>query len=273
MTKISIQQLASLIPDSIFGSDEETKTAFVRLVFETISSRLADGESVDVPGLGRFQCTGDAANPLLFDQDKTFAQTVNAPFASFRPEPLAAEVTESMLEETAPAVEGVAEAAVAVEEPDEPSAVVVAEPETPAVEEVTVVEEQSSIQGPKVEETASAAVMTGPADEPVSAPQETTPAPEQATPAYTPEPVYEDEPAVNEEEPDTEIAAAELSTGNSRFSSGFFCGFIAGLAVGAIAFLVYIIIDINRPSPTETEVEEEITETEQMVDSLSILME
>lgn len=271
MTKISIQQLASLIPDSVFGSDEETKTAFVRLVFETISGRLADGESVDVPGLGRFHCTGDAANPLLFDQDKTFAQTVNAPFASFRPEPLAAEVTESMLEETAPAVEGVAEAA--VEEPEETSAVVVAEPETPAVEEVTVVEEQSSIQEPVVEETASAAVTAEQADEPVSAPQETTPAPEQATPAYTPEPVYEDEPAVNEEEPDTEIAAAELSTGNSRFSSGFFCGFIAGLAVGAIAFLVYIIIDINRPSPTETEVEEEITETEQMVDSLSILME
>lgn len=267
MTKISIQQLASLIPDSVFGSDDETKTAFVRLVFETISGRLADGESVDVPGLGRFHCTDDADNPLLFDQDKSFSQTANAPFASFRPEPLAAEVTESMLDATVPVEESVTEPV--VEEVEVPVSVAAAEPEhvvVEIVESAPVIEGQPAFQEPQ---EADATPIKAPlAPEPMPEPEKTPTVPVPVVP------VYEEEPAENEEVPDTEEEATAISsTGGSRFSSGFFCGFIAGLAVGAIAFLVYIIIDINRPSPIETEVETEITETEQLVDSLSILME
>lgn len=264
MTKISIQQLASLIPDSVFGSDDETKTAFVRLVFETISGRLADGESMDVPGLGRFHCTGDADNPLLFDQDKSFSHTANAPFASFRPEPLAAEVTESMLDATVPAEESVTESV--VEEVEAPVSVAAAEPEHVVVESAPVIEGQPALQKPQ---EADATPIKAPlAPEPMPEPEKTPTVPVPVVP------VYEEEPAENEEVQDTEEDAAAISSkGGSRFSSGFFCGFIAGLAVGAIAFLVYIIIDINRPSPLETEVETEITETEQMVDSLSILME
>lgn len=266
MTKISIQQLASLIPDSVFGSDEETKTAFVRLVFETISGRLADGESVDVPGLGRFRCSGDPGNPLIFDQDKSFSQTVNAPFASFRPEPLAAEVTESMLDETVPVEE--LETEPVVEEMEAPVAVEVAEPEQVVVGDAAVIDEQPAVHEPEIVDPTPAPAVVAPAPEPMPEPEKTPTAPEPVVP------VYEEEPAENEEVQDTEEEAAAISSkGGSRFSSGFFCGFIAGLAVGAIAFLVYIIIDINRPSPLETEVETEITETEQMVDSLSILME
>ena len=97
MSKISIQQLASQIPDDLLGDDLQVKLSFVRLLFETISNELSSGNEVSVKGLGRFLLTGNENEPVSFEPEKSFAESVNAPFAGFMPEPLSPEVTEEML--------------------------------------------------------------------------------------------------------------------------------------------------------------------------------
>ncbi|MDE6826989.1 MAG: hypothetical protein K2J18_09530 [Paramuribaculum sp.] len=298
MSKISIQQLASQIPDDLLGDDLQVKLSFVRLLFETISNELSSGNEVSVKGLGRFLLTGNENEPVSFEPEKSFAESVNAPFAGFMPEPLSPEVTEEMLSQFDIPVEepvDITQEDIAGQEDD--SAV----PETSVVEEEPVVDKSQPIVDDPVSIEPEVAVTQEEVEDSVT---EITPEPE---PVSAQDPVEEvceaqesvieevfeqesepfelknEEPHITENEIDVETEEDEDSSDNdsvaetssSGFSTGFLIGLITGLAVGAIAFLLYVMLYVNRSTPTSSdgyddEDEEYVVEESTSSDSLSV---
>lgn len=298
MSKISIQQLASQIPDDLLGDDLQVKLSFVRLLFETISNELSSGNEVSVKGLGRFLLTGNENEPVSFEPEKSFAESVNAPFAGFMPEPLSPEVTEEMLSQFDIPVEepvDITQEDIAGQEDD--SAV----PETSVVEEEPVVDKSQPIVDDPVSIEPEVAVTQEEVEDSVT---EITPEPE---PVSAQDPVEEvceaqesvieevfeqesepfelknEEPHIAENEIDVETEENEdnsdndsvAETSSSGFSTGFLIGLITGLAVGAIAFLLYVMLYVNRSTPTSSdgyddEDEEYVVEESTSSDSLSV---
>ncbi len=91
--KITFPQLAASLSEAT-ASNHETASAFLKAVFETISSALANGETVTVKGLGSFMV--NEGNNVVWIPDEQLASAVNEPFAFFE----AVELGEGVTEET-----------------------------------------------------------------------------------------------------------------------------------------------------------------------------
>lgn len=250
--KINLRQLAERLPEEFFGPDTDNRVALVNELFSIVCEMMAEDEEALLPGFGVFEPTGNSTDPVAFKADKAFADIVNAPFASFGPVDLDPEVTDHMLD-------SVAEPKIPVETESEDlqhaemqasdinqdpvGTEIASEPpiaqETPAAQ---VIDEATDIDDiPAKEETNDIALEEDTVDSgrggdiPISSPQEAS---------IYPQPEKE-----------------EMS---SRFGIGFFWGLLTGLIVGAIIFLVYVILttDISGASTMESDIIEDIPEVE-----------
>lgn len=226
--KITLRQLADRLPADIFGKDADARVAIVSEIFALAGDTLASGEEISLPGIGLFSLTGDPSDPVAFTPDRSLAETVNAPFASFKAVELAPEVTDSMLDRAGETADAEPDPAGDIdpeplEEPSEGEGMAVAEP----VVEVAPVEAPAPEPQPRPEPQ--------PAAEPEVAPVTDTPA--------APSNLLILDPVEDLSTPDDD-SEAEVDTAaqSSRFGVGFFCGLLTGLVIGAILFLVYVMV-------------------------------
>ena len=167
--KLTFPELAELLSAATNTSKRMSELA-LREMFALISSKLVDGESVKIDGLGVFKVTevsprrsvnvntGETIEipghgKISFVPDKRLAEAVNAPFASFESVVLDDDVTAEMLTAIDSIVEDRGEEPTA-EEPsaEEPTA------EKPAAEETAAEEpaaEEPTAEEPAVEEPAA----------------------------------------------------------------------------------------------------------------------
>ena len=269
--KLTFPELAELLSAATNTSKRMSELA-LREMFALISSKLVDGESVKIDGLGVFKVTevsprrsvnvntGETIEipghgKISFVPDKRLAEAVNAPFASFESVVLDDDVTAEMLT----AIDSIVE-----DRGEEPTA------EEPAAEEPTaeepVAEEPAAGEPAAEEPTAEEPVAEEPtAEEPAAEePAAEEPAAE--------EPVVEEpaagEPAVEEpaaEEPAAEKPAADgLNVPQSddeydyydeddeswwqrhRTFKGFLMGLVAGAALYAAAEFAIKYYEDNR---------------------------
>ncbi|MCM1483376.1 MAG: HU family DNA-binding protein [Muribaculaceae bacterium] len=94
--KITIQRFAAHVAGRTDISFD-VSLKFIRALFGTVAEELHKGEPVSIKGLGTFALSHAPGNPVDFQPAKTFSDTVNAPFAMFEPEVLAADVTDEMI--------------------------------------------------------------------------------------------------------------------------------------------------------------------------------
>lgn len=94
--KITFQQLAAELSQAT-SSDSTTASDFIKELFDTVASTLANGESVTVKGIGTF--INGIGNDITWVPDETLASEVNEPFAFFEAVELGDGVTEKTLEE------------------------------------------------------------------------------------------------------------------------------------------------------------------------------
>lgn len=278
MNRISIQQLASSLPDGLVGAGEQAKLIFVKSMFEILASELASGHDVIVKGLGKFSVVDDSSDPVSFIPDDVFAGVVNAPFIGFEPEVLAPEVTDDMLsgldtsdlelenKEVASEPDTVVVETIVEEQSEEPVAEIAEAPETESIAPELIEEPESEIETVVEPEVPVGHVAENVVESPV-------PQSESAVESALHEPVYRPETAVY---PESSVDSAygeeseeEQVEPRSRFSTGFFCGLLAGLAVGAIAFLLYVIFDINKSTLSEPETDEYVI-TDDMPDTENV---
>ncbi len=95
---ITLAQIAETIRKSTDVPVNEVEK-FVVALTEEIAMRLAEGEHVEVPGLGTFAVVNTDDGQILWRPDDTLQQEVNAPFAFFEPVELADGVTENTLQQ------------------------------------------------------------------------------------------------------------------------------------------------------------------------------
>ncbi len=259
--KLNLRQLAELLPADLFGAEIDDRVTLVKEIFGITCEKLADGHSASLPGLGVFELTGDAANPIRFVPDKLFADTVNSPFSSFSPTVLTPEVSESDLE----ALED--HAVVVDAEPDTQQASVDPEVEEPTELHVPVATDilkpsadDNSEKEESVEKNDAVSPEAGSQETEVetvtlenTVPGEELPDPTVSKPvigideimsqAYTDQSeIDNEEPASEEETADKDDSEESASESGSRFGVGYFWGLLTGLVVGALLFLGYVVI-------------------------------
>ena len=171
--KLTFPELAELLSAATNTSKRMSELA-LREMFALISSKLVDGESVKIDGLGVFKVTevsprrsvnvntGETIEipghgKISFVPDKRLAEAVNAPFASFESVVLDDDVTAEMLTAIDSTVE---------DRGEEPTAEAPAE--KPAAEEPTAEEpvaEEPTAEEPAAEEPAAEAEEAPAAEE------------------------------------------------------------------------------------------------------------
>lgn len=216
--KINLRQLTDRLPADIFGDDPEQRAQAVGEIFALIAETLENGESVAVKGLGAFSLTGDKDTPVAFEPDRAFVAVANAPFDAFSPVALPDEVTDDDL--------------AGIEETEE-------------AEEVESTENSDNSESYDSYDSYDSYNSYDKEPEPVPEPK---PAPE---PEPEPEPVPEPE-AIPEPEPEA-VQEAE----SSRFGVGFFWGLLTGLLVGAILFMIYVLLTTRTEPMSAYEIEAE----------------
>lgn len=231
--KINLRQLTDRLPADIFGSDPEQRTQAVGEIFAIIAETLESGENVAVKGLGIFSLTGDKESPITFEPDRSFVAIVNAPFDAFSPVALPDEVTDSELA----GIEEVEEA----EEADSSDSYISNNSSDMEAEAEPEVEAE-----PQPEVTAVKAADPVPLTEPEPTPElELIPEVESASEAELEAASESELEADIEQEPEIEQEA-----GTSRFGVGFFWGLLSGLLVGAILFMIYVLLTTrSEPMP------------------------
>ena len=272
--KIPFQEIAGLMAEKA-GVTREEAEAFAKAFFDIIASRLKEGETIRIKGLGNF-VPSDSENGVDFVADPELAETLNAPFALFEPEEVADDVTEEALAEAvsepaAPAPETRPEPQKPVEQPQAPEAVAEAEPEpeTKAVEETAAPETEpqpASKPEPKPEpakpapnadpkpdptpEPATAAPNAEPNAEPKPDPKpepaKAAPRPAHPAPQTKPVPVQPVFHSIEEDEEEHIPTDSDDSRGGLGFGWGFALGIIVGLALGACG--VYFALDYLYPT-------------------------
>lgn len=280
--KLTFPELAELLSAATNTSKRMSELA-LREMFALISSKLVDGESVKIDGLGVFKVTevsprrsvnvntGETIEipghgKISFVPDKRLAEAVNAPFASFESVVLDDDVTAEMLTAIDSTVEDRGEEPTA-EEPvaEEP---VAEEPiaEEPAAEESAA--EEPSAEAPAAEEPA---VEEPAAEEPAAAEEPTAEEPAAEEPVVE-EPAAEEPAAVEPvaEEPAAVEPAAEEPVADGlnvpqsdddyyydddddeswwqrhRTFKGFLMGVVAGAALYAAADFAIKYYEDNR---------------------------
>lgn len=219
--KINLRQLTDRLPADIFGDDPEQRAQAVGEIFALIAETLENGESVAVKGLGAFSLTGDKDTPVAFEPDRAFVAVANAPFDAFSPVALPDEVTDDDL--------------AGIEEAEE-------------AEEVESTESTESSDNSESYDSYDSYDSYNSYDKEPEPVPEPKPAPE---PEPEPEPVPEPE-AIPEPEPEA-VQEAE----SSRFGVGFFWGLLTGLLVGAILFMIYVLLTTRTEPMSAYEIEAE----------------
>lgn len=230
--KINLRQLTDRLPADIFGDDPEQRAQAVGEIFALIAETLENGESVAVKGLGVFALTGDKDTPVAFEPDRAFVAVANAPFDAFSPVALPDEVTEDDLA-------GIEEAEETAEAESSESA--------ENSENSDSSDSYNSYDSYDSYNSYDKEPEPAPAPEPVPEPE---PAPE---PAPEPEPEPEPKPAPAPEPEPESVQAAE----SSRFGVGFFWGLLTGLLVGAILFMIYVLLTTRTEPMSAYEIEAE----------------
>lgn len=271
--KIPLKKFAEAFSKESNISEAEAE-AFIKNLFDIVSSELKEGSKVKIHGIGTFSLSASANEPVVFVPDEVFAQEINAPFSIFQPVPLAEGVTEEILSqvEVPELPQPQPEEKLQQEpktEPKDASEVKLAVPETVNAPEsapaaidaseieikpvIEVVQHIESVKDVDVEqpgqpdenpETLSETAPVKPAETPApEIPDETTPAP-----TAVPEWEYEDEEYVQPAET------------KSKFGAGFVIGLIVGLAIGALVLCAYILYYVNA-TPQDNSVETELIES------------
>lgn len=230
-SKIPVKQFAEKIAAES-GVSQEVAQQFVKLYFDEVVARLKVGETIDIPGLGKFNLTHNMQEPVVFTPDADAAAVVNAPFEMFEPTELPSGVSEQDLaEEPVEAETGLlAEAEPAIT--DTPN-------ELPEPDEEP---EHKHEPEPEVEQE----IVTEPEPEP-KVEQEIVAEPE---PEAEPEPVAEPEAAEVEEYeyiPEDEEVYVQIVPKNKglSFGMGFLVGLLSGLIIGAVALFIYAMYYVN----------------------------
>lgn len=91
--KISIHQLAESVGEQAHITPL-TAQLIIKELFELASASLEAGEEFEIPGIGKFSRTDFKDNVVGFEPDRDFANSVNAPFEMFEPQPLSAPMEE-----------------------------------------------------------------------------------------------------------------------------------------------------------------------------------
>ena len=273
--KLTFPELAELLSAATNTSKRMSELA-LREMFALISSKLVDGESVKIDGLGVFKVTevsprrsvnvntGETIEipghgKISFVPDKRLAEAVNAPFASFESVVLDDDVTAEMLTaiDNAEPAEPSAEPSEFSElsefsEPSEPAAEPAAEPSEPS--------EPSELSEPS--ESSELSEPSEPATEPAAEPSELS---EFSEPSELSEPAAEEpaEPAAEPvEEEDAQGGAIHVSQSDDdyyydddddeswwqrhRTLKGFLMGVVAGAALYAAADFAIKYYEDNR---------------------------
>lgn len=229
-SKIPVKQFAEKIAAES-GVSQEVAQQFVKLYFDEVVARLKVGETIDIPGLGKFNLTHNMQEPVVFTPDADAAAVVNAPFEMFEPTELPSGVSEQDLaEEPVEAEPAITDAPNESNEPNElpePDE----EPEHKHEPEPEVEQEIVAEPEPKIEQE----IVTEP--EPETEPE----------PVAEPEP--EPEAAAEEDEyiPEDEEEYVQIVPRNKSlsFGMGFLVGLLSGLIIGAVALFVYAMYYVN----------------------------
>lgn len=257
--KIPFQEIAGLMADKAGVSREEAE-AFAKAFFDSIASRLKEGETVRIKGLGNF-VPADNENGVDFVADPELADTLNAPFALFEPEEVADDVTEETLAEAVPASEP--EDMPAEAEPEVKIVEEIVEPEEEKTEEYTITTSESSenSENSKTSETSKTSKTSeAPESAPKSEPAKAAPRPAHPAPQTKPVPVQPVFHTIEEDEEEHISTDNGEGHGGLGFGWGFALGIIVGLALGACG--VYFALDYFYPTTrlAATEVVEETVE-------------
>ncbi len=246
--KIPIHELADILAKNCSISKESAET-FIRSFFDLIAESVTAGETVKVKGIGTFAASDNPDNPVDFVPDKSLADTINAPFALFEPEPLSASVSTEMLDEIDQEEE---------EDMDTKEEIKVNE----AIEDIKAKED---IEVREVNEEVAPEPISEPEPEPKPEPEpETEPVVEKSRVTPTPEPVRVSTQTLNppiflEEDPEEIVEEEEdRKSGGLGFGWGFVIGLISGLALGACG--VYLAINYLFPMPTTIDSEQDAIE-------------
>jgi len=92
-SKISIHQLAESVGEQAHITPL-TAQLIIKELFELASASLEAGEEFEIPDIGKFSRTDFKDNVVGFEPDRDFANSVNAPFEMFEPQPLSAPMEE-----------------------------------------------------------------------------------------------------------------------------------------------------------------------------------
>lgn len=242
--KLSLQRLAELLPEEVFGTDAERRAAIVSGIFSLVADSLVAGENVSVKGLGTFRVTENASSPVVFEPSASFASIVNAPFAAFEPVTLADGFSDAMLEPEEEAPEAGPYPEPSPHNVPEPGPLSLPE-EEPAPEPETV-----PVVGP-VEVT-----LSDPDEEPMAASEAASEPDSEPETEQSPEP----EPLAASESAQgvsalmaEENAPSETDASDNHFGNGFFWGLLTGLVIGAVLFLAYVVFASGAPSAEDVE--------------------
>lgn len=97
--RIAFPQLVELVAEKAKTTTRMSEL-FLQELFAVVSHALVDGETVKIKGLGSFQVKNvDGEKEVFFTPDNDLAETVNAPFAQFKPLELSDEITNEQLAE------------------------------------------------------------------------------------------------------------------------------------------------------------------------------
>ncbi len=97
--KIAFPQLVELVAEKASTTNRMSEL-FLQELFANITQALSCGQSVKIKGLGSFKLAKDnTGKDIVFTPDIDLAETVNAPFAQFKPVELCDEISQEQLDE------------------------------------------------------------------------------------------------------------------------------------------------------------------------------
>lgn len=277
-TKIPVKKLSEKVAVSVDMPVDEVQS-FIKILFDKIVDGLQQGESVTLPGLGKFVASSMPDEPVAFIPEREFSDAVNAPFVMFEPIPLSEGVTEEILDSvTTSESTGITQTTIVTEVSDNTQ---VPDTESDYCNDANIITEVST-PGPvindddkgvnegsdnEIVEASDAAMdVCNDGDEPDehSEPQQAIPnadievaqcvatAPENDV-AINDAPLAiqhdrADDPSLFIPEDEEEHVVTSHGNDKPRFLQGFVVGLVTGLAIGALALFAYMVYFINTPT-------------------------
>lgn len=238
--KIPLKKLAEKVA-SLDNCSLEMAEATIKSAFNLLIKNLENNSRVVFPGLGTFEKTGIASDPVKFTADSKWASTVNAPFAMFSSEEIPEEIDLDILMSSTPL---------------DTNTVATKDEETETDLESHSTEEEELIDIIEQEPITKSETISEPIEKPI----------ETENIVETNEIIETDNSdnyQQNVSDPDilNETIDQEEAESGDGFKRGFIIGLIVGLAIGALALCCYVFYYVNT-SPTHTSVEEKVIESD-----------